>query len=242
MKGVVLAGGLGTRLFPLTKATNKHLLPVYDKPMIFYPIELLKSCGIDEILVVVGGPHAGHFLPALRNGEDLGLSGINFAFQEGGDGGIADALLCAEHFVGDDSCAVILGDNIFIDNTIREKVASFARYPHGCMLFTKEVPDPERFGVPVIKNGKVVDIWEKPENPPCNKAVVGLYVYDNTVFDKIRTLTKSRRGELEVTDLNLKYLQEDGARFYDIEGIWKDCGTPEALLDIGRLMYEKSCS
>lgn len=239
MKGIVLAGGLGSRLFPLTKATNKHLLPVYDKPMVFYPIEFLKQCGIKEIMVVVGGPHAGHFLPALRNGEDLGLSGLNFAYQEG-EGGIAAALLCAEHFVGDDSCAVILGDNIFIDNDIPTYVNSFDHWPHGAMLFIKDVPDPERFGVPVYEDGKVTHIEEKPKVPSCGKAVTGLYVYDDSVFEKIKSLSPSNRDELEVTDLNNMYIKDGFARFVEVKGEWLDCGTPEALVEIGQRMYEKN--
>lgn len=241
MKGVILAGGLGTRLYPLTKATNKHLLPVYNKPMVFYPVEFLISCGITDICIVTGGPHAGHFLPTLRNGEDFGLSGLNYAYQDG-EGGIADALLCAESFVGDDPCVVILGDNVFIDDQLPDKVKAYGKWPYGAMLFLKDVPDPERYGVPVFHGGKLMKIEEKPKNPASDFAITGLYLYDNTVFEKIKSLSPSDRDELEVTDLNNMYIDEERIRTEVVKGDWLDCGTPEALVEIGQIIYEKSRS
>jgi glucose-1-phosphate thymidylyltransferase len=228
MKGIVLAGGLGTRLHPLTHATNKHLLPVYDRPMVYYPLQTLANAGIKEIMIVTGGPHAGDFIRVLKNGEDLGLTKLNYGYQEG-EGGIADALSMAESFVGDDSCVVILGDNIIADD-ISNPIANFSDMG-GCHIFTKEVNDPERFGVVEYEpvGGGIADIIEKPTNPPSNDAVIGLYMYDNTVFDKIRSLNPSERGELEVTDLNRMYLQENKLTSHRVHGTWIDCGTFDSL-------------
>ena len=237
MKGIVLAGGLGTRLQPLTSATNKHLLPVYDRPMVYYPIQTLVNAGIKDVMIVTGGPHAGDFIRVLKNGEDLGLEKLNYGYQEG-EGGIADALRMAESFVGGDSCIVILGDNIIADD-ISNGVASF-RDLGGCHIFTKEVDDPERFGVveyEPVGNG-IKNIIEKPVNPPSNDAVIGLYMYDNTVFDKIRRLQPSDRGELEVTDLNRAYLQEDNLTCHKIQGTWIDCGTFDSLSKATQKFYE----
>jgi len=236
MKGIVLAGGLGTRLSPLTKATNKHLLPVYDIPMVYHPIRTLVNAGITEILIVTGGPHAGDFIRVLRNGEDFGLRGLNYAYQEG-EGGIAVALSMAESFVGTDKCVVVLGDNIIADD-ISSAVHDFGRLG-GAQIFVKEVKDPERFGVVKYEpvGGGVEDILEKPENPPSNDAVIGLYMYDNTVFEKIKTLKPSGRGELEVTDLNRAYLKDGKLSVRRIHGTWLDCGTFESFAEATTKFY-----
>ena len=236
MKGVILAGGLGTRLYPLTQATNKHLLPVYDKPMVYHPISTLVNAGIKDILIVTGGPHAGDFVRVLRNGEDFGLEGLNYAYQEG-EGGIAAALRMARSFVGDDKCVVVLGDNIIADDI------SAAVREHdivgGACIFTKKVPDPERFGVVKFDDeGMFVDIVEKPEVPPSNSAVIGLYMYDETVFDKIEKLSPSGRGELEVTDLNRAYLEEGRLTIKEVHGTWMDCGTFDSLALATKTFYE----
>ncbi len=239
MKGIVLAGGLGTRLRPLTYATNKHLLPVFDKPMVYYPIQTLVQAGIRDVMVVTGGQHAGDFINVLRNGEDFGLERLSYAYQEG-EGGIADALAMAETFVGDDSCAVILGDNIVADD-ISGAVSNYSS-DGGAVIFTKEVEDPERFGVVKYEpvGGGIEDIIEKPMRPPSNDAVIGLYFYDNTVFDRIRSLSPSERGELEVTDLNRMYLVDDCLTVNKIHGTWIDCGTPDSLAKATIKFYEDS--
>jgi len=237
MKGIVLAGGLGTRLRPLTHATNKHLLPVYDRPMVYYPLQTLVNAGIKEVMIVTGGPHAGDFIRVLQNGEDFGLDKLNYGYQEG-EGGIADALSMAESFVGDDDCVVILGDNIIADD-ISQPVSNFSDVG-GCHIFTKEVDDPERFGVLDYGEtgwGGIEDIIEKPVDPPSNDAVIGLYMYDNTVFDKIRSLDPSERGELEVTDLNRMYLQEQNLTAHRIKGTWIDCGTFDSLAKATQKFY-----
>jgi len=227
MKGVILAGGLGKRLYPLTSVTNKHLLPVYNKPMIYYPIECLANANIREILLVTGGDNSGDFLKLLGNGIDFGLENLNYAYQKG-HGGIADALLLAEHFAGGDTLCVILGDNI-IEKNIVNAVSVFNRQNTGAMLLLKEVKDPERFGVPCFENGKIVKIEEKPEEPKSKFAVTGIYFYDNQVFDIIRTLKPSKREELEITDVNNKYI-EMGLLEHDIlDGWWSDAGTFESL-------------
>lgn len=228
MKGVILAGGKGTRLYPLTYATNKHLLPVYDRPMVYYPIQTLMNAGITEVLIVTGDVHAGDFINVIKNGRDLGLSHVEYAYQEGGSGGISDALKYAEDFADGDNIAVILGDNT-TDADISGAVSNFSE---GAMLFLKEVSDPKRFGVPRFNenNKSIIDeIIEKPENPPCNLAVTGLYLYDNTVFDKIRTLKPSGRGELEVTDLNNAYIKDGKLSWATLDGFWSDAGTFESL-------------
>jgi glucose-1-phosphate thymidylyltransferase len=229
MKAVVLAGGLGSRLLPLTKATNKHLLPVYDKPMVYYPLQLMVDAGITDIMVVTGGHHAGDFIRVLKNGEDFGLDKIHYAYQEG-EGGIADALNMAESFVNGDNCVVILGDNIIAED-ISSHVKEFDSNNMGACIFTKEVHDPERFGVVRFDDEgvNIEDIIEKPTNPPSNEAVIGLYMYDSTVFDKIKSLSPSERGELEVTDLNKLYLRDGKLDCYRILGTWIDCGTFDSL-------------
>ncbi|MBI4581914.1 MAG: NTP transferase domain-containing protein [Planctomycetes bacterium] len=227
MRGVILAGGLGTRLFPSTKVTNKHLLPVYDKPMIYYPIQTMTNAGIDDILLVTGGNHAGDFLQLLGNGRDLGISRLNYTYQVG-EGGIAAALSLAEDFADGGKICVILGDNV-IHRNIRRAADDFRAQPKGAKILLKEVPDAQRFGVAEMKDGRIVRIIEKPQNPPSNLAVTGIYFYDAHVFDITRTLKPSGRGELEITDVNNAYLSE-GTLTHDIlEGWWTDAGTFESL-------------
>lgn len=235
MKGVILAGGLGTRLYPLTHATNKHLLPVYDRPMIYYPIQTLVNAGITEVIVVTGGPHAGHFLSVLKNGLHLGLRHLAYAFQES-EGGIAQALALCENFAEGDSITVILGDNT-TDADISPAVQSFEE---GARLFIRRVPDPERFGVPVFEEGKIVSIEEKPRNPKSDFAVTGLYIYDNKVFRHIKECRPSGRGELEITDVNNRYIQSGELDWFELEGFWSDAGTFESLYRTNRFWAEKS--
>jgi glucose-1-phosphate thymidylyltransferase len=228
MKGVILAGGLGTRLYPLTKVTNKHLLPVYDKPMIYYPIQTLINAGIDDILIVTGGNNAGDFLRLLGNGKEFGLKHINYTYQEG-EGGIAEALGLAEFFAAREKICVVLGDNL-IEKNIRKAVEAFRMQKEGAKILLKEVPDPQRFGVPELKGDQVVRIEEKPKEPKSRYAVIGIYLYDATVFDMIKGLKPSQRGELEITDVNNRYI-EKGTMTWDIlEGWWTDAGTFESLL------------
>lgn len=237
MKGVILAGGLGKRLWPLTKITNKHLLPVYDKPMIYYPIRTLVEAGISDILVVTGGNHAGEFLRLLGSGAEFGLKNLQYAYQES-EGGIAHALRLAADFAEKDSIAVILGDNIISrKESIRTAVDTFKRTNIGARLFLKAVPDPERFGVAEVNDGRIASIVEKPENPRSNYAVTGIYLYDNDVFSIIKTLRPSGRGELEITDVNNEYLKR-GALAYDIlKGWWTDAGTFDSLIRANTLAY-----
>lgn len=226
MKGVILAGGLGTRLYPLTFVTNKHLLHVFDKPMVFYPIETLIRAGISEAMVVTGGPHAGHFLRVLKNGKELGLTYLEYAYQEGGNRGIADALSLAEDFAAGEPVTVILGDNT-TDADISETVMGFKE---GAMLFLKEVSNLEHFGVPRFNNdGSIVEIVEKPEVPPSQYAVTGLYIYDAKVFDYIREIEPSDRGQLEITDVNNCYAAAGELSWMLLDGFWSDAGTPESL-------------
>lgn len=230
MKGVILAGGLGTRLYPLTFATNKHLLPIYDKPMIYYPIQTLVKAGIKEILVVVSGPHSGHFIHVLKNGKEFGVDHLEFAYQEKPDGGIADALAVAEDFSDNRSITVILGDNT-TDADISEPVNNFK---DGAMVFLKKVPDPQRFGVPRFDKhdkSKIVEIIEKPKKPPSDYAVTGLYVYDNKVFDFIKKCDPNYigRGELEITQVNNFYLKENKLHWAQLNGYWLDAGTFDTL-------------
>lgn len=228
MKGVVLAGGTGSRLFPLTRVTNKHLLPIYDKPMIFYPLQTLADAGIRDILLVTGGHSAGDFLRLLGNGKDFNLRHLSYAYQEG-EGGIADALRLAEHFADGHSICVALGDNI-LEMNITDGCREFERTGHGAHIFLKEVPHPERFGVPVFEADRIVRIEEKPKQPKSSFAVTGFYIYDTTVFEKIRTLRPSGRGELEITDLNNHYLREGSLKHSVLDGWWTDAGTFESLL------------
>ena len=236
MKGIILAGGLGTRLRPLTKVTNKHLLPVYDKPMIFYPLEVLVDAGITDIMVVTGGNNAGDFLRLLGNGREFGLRHLHYAYQEG-EGGIAEALALARFFVEEDRLCVVLGDNL-IEDSIRPYVEKFKQQPAGAKILLKEAPNCERFGVPELEGDKVVKIYEKPQVAPSKYAVTGIYMYDHQVFDIIRTLEPSKRGELEITDVNNRYI-EQGEMTYDIlEGWWTDAGTIESLLRANNLVAQ----
>jgi len=234
MKGVVLAGGTGSRLFPLTKITNKHLLPVYDKPMIYYPIRTLVDAGIRDILVVTGGRNAGDFLRLLANGKEFGLKHLDFTYQEG-EGGIAEALGLAEHFADGQKICVILGDNI-IEGSIRGPVDDFRRQERGAKILLKEVSDAERFGVAEIANDRIVGIEEKPKRPKSNYAVTGIYMYDETVFTKVQALEPSKRGELEITDVNNAYIREGTMTFAHLEGWWTDAGTFESLLRASNLV------
>ena len=228
MKGVVLAGGSGSRLYPLTKITNKHLLPIYDKPMIYYPIQALVDAGIDDILIVTGGKNAGDFLRLLANGKEFGLSHLNYTYQEG-EGGIADALALAEHFADGGKFCVILGDNI-IERNIRGAVDEFRAQERGARILLKQVPDAERFGVAEIRGDRIIGIEEKPAQPKSNYAVTGIYMYDATVFEKIRTLVPSARNELEITDVNNAYIREGAMTFSFLDGWWTDAGTFDSLL------------
>jgi glucose-1-phosphate thymidylyltransferase len=234
MKGVVLAGGSGRRLFPLTKITNKHLLPIYDKPMIYHPIQTLVHAGIREILIVTGGRNSGDFLRLLANGKEFGLRHLDYTYQEG-EGGIADALALAEHFADGGRICVILGDNI-IEGNIGDAVADFERQKGGAKILLKEVADAERFGVAEIRGGHIVGIEEKPRHPKSNYAVTGIYLYDETVFEKVRTLTPSGRGELEITDVNNAYIWEGTMTYAHLQGWWTDAGTFESLLRAGKLV------
>jgi glucose-1-phosphate thymidylyltransferase len=227
MKGVVLAGGLGSRLFPLTKITNKHLLPVYNEPMVYYPIRTLVNAGIRDIMLVTGGQNAGDFLRLLENGEAFGLRQLNYAYQVG-EGGIAAALRLAEPFADGEPICVILGDQI-IEKSIQPGVEKFKRASAGAHIVLKEVPDPNRFGVPVLENGRIVKIEEKPDKPASPYAVIGVYFYDATVFERIARLVPSGRGELEVTDLNNSYLEEGQLSHSILDGWWADAGTFESL-------------
>jgi glucose-1-phosphate thymidylyltransferase len=234
MKGVVLAGGLGTRMYPLTKVTNKHLLPVYQEPMIYYPIKTLVNAGIDEILIVTGGNNAGDFLRLLGNGKDFGLKHLNYTYQEG-EGGIAAALSLAEHFADRDKIVVVLGDNI-IEKNIRQAVESYRRQEDGAKIMLKEVPDPQRFGVPAFDGGKIIRIDEKPLKPASSYAVIGIYMYDRKVFDFIKTLKPSERGELEITDVNNFYIREEKITWDVLDGWWSDAGTFESLQYAGNMV------
>lgn len=237
MKGVILAGGLGTRLYPLTFATSKHLLPVYNKPMIYYPIHTLVKAGIKEILVVVSGPHSGHYIHVLKNGKDLGVDHLEYAFQEKPNGGIADALSLAEDFADGGPIAVILGDNT-TDADVSDPIRKFKK---GALVFLKQVPDPQRFGVPRFDpkdKTKIIEIIEKPKSPPSNYAVTGLYLYDSRVFDYIRKCKPSWRGELEITDVNNFYIKQGQLHWAELEGYWLDAGTFDTLL-LANLYWSK---
>jgi len=227
MKGIILAGGLGTRLSPATRITNKHLIPVYDKPMVLYPLQTLKQSGLSEIMVVCGREYAGHFMNFLGSGKEYGVS-LSYAIQDKNNGGIADALQYAEDFADEGSIAVILGDNIF-SNTFEKEVKKFKS---GAMVFFKEMEDPSRFGVPVFnaKGDRIVRIEEKPKDPRSSYAQTGFYIYDNTVFKMLKKLKPSARGELEITDVNNIYLKQKKLAFSTIDGFWSDAGTFESLL------------
>ncbi len=237
MKGVILAGGLGTRLHPLTRITNKHLLPVFDKPMIYYPIQTLVDAHVREIMIVTGGAYAGEFLRLIGNGHEFGLSGIQYAYQEG-EGGIADALKLTEHFVGKDKFVVVLGDNI-LGGTLRKAAESFDKQKRGAKILLKEVSDPQHYGNPAFRGNRLVAIREKPKKPSSNFAVTGIYFYDSQVFDIVRKLKPSARGELEITDVNNAYVRRNQMTYDVLEGWWGDAGESiEAYLRINRMVAE----
>lgn len=236
MKGVILAGGLGTRLFPLTKITNKHLLPVYDQPMIYYPIRTLVNAGIDDIMIVTGGRKSGDFLSLLGNGKDFGLKHLNYTYQEG-EGGIAEALGLAEHWAQGAPVCVVLGDNL-IERNIVKAANDFRAMERGAKILLKEVHDPQRFGVARLEGDRVAEIIEKPKDPPSNLAVIGIYMYDGRVWDIIRTLEPSDRGELEITDVNNWYIRDGSMSFEVLEGWWTDAGTFESLFSATKLVAE----
>lgn len=241
MKGVILAGGLATRLYPLTYATNKHLLPVYDKPMVYYPIQTLVKAGITEVLIVVSGPHSGHFIQVLKNGKEFGLTHLEYAYQENPKGGIADALALAEKFAEGGPIVTILGDNT-TDADISPAVKSFK---DGALIFIKEVPDPKRFGVPRFDTNdpkKIVEIIEKPKDPPSNFAVTGLYIYDNQVFDFVKKCDPNfiGRNELEITEVNNYYIKSGKLGWSNLDGYWLDAGTFDTLLKANLYWAKKS--
>jgi glucose-1-phosphate thymidylyltransferase len=237
MKGIVLAGGLGTRLHPLTRITNKHLLPVYDKPMVFYPIQALVNAGIRDIMVVTGGNNAGDFLRLLANGADFGLYHLNYGYQEG-EGGIAAALKVAEPFAAGHRICVVLGDNI-IEKSIRNAVNAYKAQKSGGKILLKEVPDPQRFGVPVFDdNNRILKVEEKPKEPKSPYAVTGIYMYDSVVFEIIKTLKPSGRGELEITDVNNAYLKRGDLTYDVLDGWWADAGTFDSLLKVSNMVAE----
>lgn len=235
MKGVITAGGMGTRLDPMTRVTNKHLLPVYDRPMIFYPIETLAQAGIDEIMVITGGNHAGDFLPLLGDGKEFGIKRLHYTFQRE-PGGIAQALALTEDFVSGDRVVVILGDNI-VEKSIIQYVDAFRKQESGAKILLKEVGHPECYGVPTIENNKISTITEKPKHPASPYAVVGIYMYDERVFEIIKYQKPSARGEMEITDVNNFYLNEGSLTFDILDGWWADCGeTRESLHEAGCLI------
>jgi glucose-1-phosphate thymidylyltransferase len=240
MKGVILAGGLGTRLHPLTKITNKHLLPVYNQPMIYYPIRTLINAGIQDIMIVTGGNAAGDFLRLLGNGKDFGLKHLNYTYQEG-EGGIADALSLVEHFADEQPICVVLGDNL-IEKNIRSAADEYRAQGSGAKILLKHVHDPQRFGVPEIEGDKVIRIEEKPAEPKSDYAVTGIYFYDATVFDIIKTLVPSGRGELEITDVNNHYIDRGEMTWNELEGWWTDAGTFESLLRASNLVAESGAN
>lgn len=238
MKGVVLAGGFGTRLRPLTDVTNKHLLPVYDRPMIFFPLECLQMAGMDEVMVVTGGRHAGAVFTTLGDGKAFGFRRLAYAYQQGA-GGIADALSLTEAFADGDDLCVILGDNV-IEGNIRSAAERFQQQGGGAKILLKEVPDPERFGIAHLeeKGGerRIIEIIEKPKNPPGNLAVIGIYFYDSAVFGICRSLAPSGRKELEITDVNRAYLRRGELTFDILNGWWADAGTIKALHEASNLV------
>lgn len=237
MKGIVLAGGLGSRLRPCTFVTNKHLLPVYDRPMVYYPIQSLIDLGITEIMIVTGGAFAGDFLKLLGNGKEFGLKHLDYTYQEG-EGGIAEALALCEFFVKGDSVCVALGDNI-IENNIASTARKFLKADKkGAAVVLKEVPDPHRFGVAEVSGDKIVRIEEKPKNPKSSLAVTGFYFYDNKVFDFVRNCKRSARGELEITDVNNMYIERGELTFDMLDGWWTDAGTFPSLHRASNLVAE----
>jgi len=237
IKGVILAGGLGKRLEPLTRITNKHLLPVYSKPMIYYPLQLLVDAGIKDIMIVTGGNNAGDFLKLLGNGSEFGLKHIHYTYQRG-EGGIADALKLAEDFAENKNIVVVLGDNL-VEKPIKKYIDRFRRQAKGARLLLKKVKDPQRFGVAVFDNGKIKRIEEKPKKPKSDYAITGIYMYDNQIFKYIKKLKPSGRGELEITDVNNIYLKQKQLEYDILSGWWTDCGTHESLIRATNLVASK---
>lgn len=231
-----MAGGLGSRLHPLTKITNKHLLPVHDQPMIYYPIRTLINAGIEDIMIVTGGNSAGDFLRLLGNGKEFGLKDLNYTYQEG-EGGIADALSLVEHFADGKAICVVLGDNI-IEGNIAAAADEYRKQGKGAKILLKHVHDPQRFGVPELDGDKVVKIEEKPAKPKSDFAVIGIYFYDPTVFEVIKTLVPSDRGELEITDVNNHYIDRGEMTWNELDGWWTDAGTFSSLLKASNLVAE----
>jgi glucose-1-phosphate thymidylyltransferase len=240
MKGVILAGGTGSRLSPLTLVTNKHLLPIYNQPMVHYPIKCLINAGIDEILVVTGGEHAGDFLRLLKNGKQLGIRHLEYAYQEG-SGGIADALKLAQDFADGQPICVILGDNI-IEKNITAAANNYREQKRGAKILLKKVPDPQRFGVARLENNRIIEIIEKPKHPTSDLAVTGIYFYDQTVFDICATLKPSGRGELEITDVNNAYLKAGTLTHEILDGWWTDAGTFESLYRATKYVAESGAN
>ncbi len=238
MKGVVLAGGLGKRLEPLTRITNKHLLPIYDRPMIYYPIQTLVEAGMSRILLVTGGANAGDFLRLLGNGQEFGLKHLDYTYQRG-EGGIADALRLAEHFAAGEPIVVMLGDNL-VEKSIKPFIERFAAQGSGAKILLKAVEDPWRFGVAQLQGDRIVGIEEKPQRPKSNLVVTGIYLYDARVFDIIKTLRPSARGELEITDVNNAYIREGGMTYDILDGWWTDAGLPETLYRATTLVRERA--
>ncbi len=237
MKGIVLAGGLGTRLLPLTKITNKHLLPIYDKPMIYYPLQTLINAEIEDIMIVTGGNNAGDFLRLLGNGKQFGLKDINYTYQEG-EGGIAEALDLSKNFADGEKTVIILGDNIIAKNITREK-EEFEKQKEGAKILIKKVSNPSSFGVPELDGERVTGIEEKPEHPKTDCAVIGIYMYDSHVFDIISTLERSERGELEITDVNNAYIKNGTMTCSVLDGWWIDAGSsPENLAEATQLVIK----
>ena len=244
MKGVLLAGGRGTRLYPCTMVINKHLLPIYDKPMIFYPLETLRSSGCTDILVIIGGEYPEAFLRLLKNGKEFGFKSLTFAYQENSCGGIADALLLAEAFIGKDKFLMMLGDNLIINQNFSEEVKEFMNNANSnAQIFLKEVENPESFGVATLsENGdKILNIIEKPKNPESNKAIIGLYLYSSNVFGLIKNLKPSARGELEITDVNREYLRCNKLTFSFVKGDWLDTGSFDSLYLANKIIYNNIC-
>lgn len=240
MKGVILAGGKGTRLYPCTLVTNKHLLPIYDQPMVYYPIETLAQAGCDEILIVTGGKNPGEFMCLLGDGSQFGLKSIMYVYQQNPVGGIADALRLARPFIGrDEKFCVVLGDNLIFDN-LKPYVSEFVREPRGtAKVFIKEIENPTSFGVAEISDGRVTNLLEKPKNPPTNYAVIGIYMYDSTVFDMIRNIEPSARGELEITDVNREYMKRGSLTYAILDSEWLDTGTFQSLAEAQHIVMEK---
>jgi len=236
LKGVVLAGGTGSRLRPLTLVTNKHLLPVYDKPMVYYPIQMLVDAGVRDIMVLTGGESAGDFMKLLGNGEAFGLDHLEYAYQKG-SGGIAEALGLTKYFIGQDDVVVVLGDNI-LEKPIAGAVDRYRKQGGGARVLLKKVHDPQRFGVAKVDGEKVVEIVEKPKTPASDLAVIGVYMYDNEVFSIVSSLKRSDRGELEITDVNNAYLRRGKLQYEVVDGWWTDAGTFESLFQAGRLVHE----